>query len=67
MRYYEVKRNEEGLYKVMIYKVLFSFLVPVFTGYTGSTKEINNMLNFYAGRTHTVLNTVYSYKAGAGR
>ena len=66
MRYYAVTK-EEGKYKVMIYKILFSFLFPVFTGYTDNTKEVNEMLMFYSKRTNTVLNTVYSYKAGAGR
>lgn len=66
MRYYAVTR-QEGKYKVMIYKILFSFLFPVFTGYTDNTKSINEMLMFYSKRTNTVLNTVYSYKAGAGR
>ena len=67
MRYYEVKRDAQGKYKVLIYKVLFSFLVPVFTGYTDSTKSVNDMLLFYKKRTGMQLYTAYSYRAGAGR
>lgn len=63
MRYYEVTR-QEGKYRVMIYKVLFSFLLPVFTGYTDSTQAVNEMLMFYSKRTNTCLNTLYSYKTG---
>lgn len=67
MRYYEVKRDSTGKYKVLIYKVLFSFLVPVFTGYTENVKAVNEMLMFYQKRTHTQLHTAYSYRAQAGR
>lgn len=67
MRYYEVRRDSTGKYKVLIYKVLFSFLVPVFTGYTESTKSVNEMLMYYKKNTGTQLCTAYSYRAGAGR
>ena len=67
MRYYEVKRDSTGKYKVLIYKVLFSFLVPVFTGYTENVKAVNEMLRYYQKSTGTTLSTAYSYRASAGR
>lgn len=65
MRYYKVDR-QEGKYRVRIYKILFSLLVPVFDAYTGSVQEVNTMLNRYRQQTGVQLNTLYSLQAGRG-
>ena len=66
MRYYKVDRDKEGKYRIRIYKVLFSLLVPVFDAYTGSVQEVNNMLCRYRQQAGVQLNTLYSLQAGRG-